>query len=76
VGITGMFTGTIDGYAYQVSPNRAIITGQTSDGNEASSSVGAPAHVQPLLLGALASGWQGLSLWRSLKPADPNVETK
>jgi len=75
--IQGMFTGTISGYAYQATPNQPIITGQTSDNNNAAlSNAETPANMHTLHLGLLAAGSQGVTVWRSSTLAAPATETK
>jgi hypothetical protein len=66
-------TATLTGYAYETIPNKPIIAGKTAD--EVSNveqpnpaSLTAPVR-EPLMLGLLAMGAPGLSIWRREEPA-------
>jgi hypothetical protein len=56
----------LTGYAYETIPNRPIIAGKTSgpDEPESPASFTTPAPPQPAMLGLLAMGSPGLSVWR------------
>jgi hypothetical protein len=64
-------TATLTGYAYETIPNKSIIAGETKgpddgniDGSDAALTVPIP---EPDMLGALAIGARGLSIWRCEK---------
>ena len=57
------FTAVLTGYAYESIPNKPIVAGQTHDDAGTVSSLLAP-EPQPVTLGLLALGSQGLSVWR------------
>lgn len=56
----------LTGYAYEKTPNKPIIAGQTSGNGDDPDADDAPTsrEVQPASLGALALGAEGLPLWR------------
>ncbi len=56
---------SIYGYAYESTPNRPIVTGQTSGSSKKSTMASAPAT-----LGLLAIGASGIDAWRTKKTAD------
>jgi len=62
----------LTGYAYETIPNRPIIAGQTSgpDEPENPASLTTPAPPQPAMLGLLAMGSPGLSVWRREESTD------
>jgi hypothetical protein len=67
---TSIASATLTGYAYETVPNKPIVAGKTKGADESDSSVGqseatlnAPAPT-PAMLGLLAMGSSGLSIWR------------
>jgi hypothetical protein len=64
------FTAELTGYAYETIPNKPIVAGQTEDSNEGaiSESFMAPTPA-PAMLGLLALGSLGLSIWRGEESA-------
>jgi hypothetical protein len=63
----GGFSGTITGYAYETTANKAIITGKTHEPDDRQQSASASLAVhseEPTVLGVLALGAPGLSIWR------------
>jgi len=64
------FTAELTGYAYETIPNKPIVAGQTEDSNEGavSESFMAPTP-PPAMLGLLALGSLGLSIWRDEESA-------
>ena len=67
----GGFSGTITGYAYETIPNKAIITGNTHEPDDQQQSVSACLALhseEPTMLGVLALGAPGLSIWRRKEP--------
>jgi hypothetical protein len=66
-----IFTASLNGYAYETIPNKPIIAGQTKEPDGIDNSIEQPNPValtvptpQPAMLGALAMGAPGLSIWR------------
>jgi hypothetical protein len=57
------FTAVLTGYAYETVPNKPILAGQIHDDADTVSSLAAPAP-EPAMLGLLALGSPGLSIWR------------
>jgi hypothetical protein len=69
--VSGALTATITGYAYETVPNREIRAGQTREVESSSvSPLESPAS-KSLALGLLASGADGLAIWRR-KEAEPS----
>ena len=61
------FSGTLTGYAYETTPGKAIITGKTKGPDDLVETPDAALNVptpEPALLGALAMGAPGVSIWR------------
>lgn len=57
---------SVDGYAYETTPNKPIVTGQTGPTAEES-----PRSALPANLGMLAIGAAGLDMWRTEHAANP-----
>ena len=63
------FSAKLTGYAYQTIPNKPILAGQTKGPDEVGESQPSPTSLRapspvPATLGLLATGAQGLSIWR------------
>lgn len=70
----GFISGSVYGYAYESTPEQPIITGQTGEASDDAKPIGASDPVgavggegAPGTLGLLATGAQGLEIWRGAK---------
>jgi hypothetical protein len=62
--VTGAISGTITGYAYETVPNKGIRAGQISGAEDKASFILPSGKTESLVLGWLAGGADGLSMWR------------